>query len=240
MIPNTRPVSLNANQLKLIAVAAMVLDHCVAVLLPPSDFLTLELRFFGRVTAPLMCYCIAEGYYHTSCLRNYLGRLLAMAVLAHVPYAMCFGKPVLAFCQSTDVGFSLLLGLAALAILDLDAVPLWGKCLGFLLCCLLAVPADWNYIAVLWIVGFGLLRKDKTRQFLAFCLIAGFYLVQPLLDGMAVSASRLGVFLALPLLSLYDGTRGKKSRWIQYGFYWFYPVHLLILYGVRQLSETGI
>lgn len=81
---------LNANQLKLLAVAAMVVDHCTAILFPavPGAWL---LRLFGRLTAPVMCYFIAEGYAHTSNLRRYLGRLLLTAAVSHVPFVLCQG-----------------------------------------------------------------------------------------------------------------------------------------------------
>ena len=37
---------------------------------------------------------------------------------------------------------------------------------------------------------------------------------------------------ALPLLSLYNGQRGSGSRWF---FYWFYPLHMAVLYGLSIL-----
>ena len=37
---------------------------------------------------------------------------------------------------------------------------------------------------------------------------------------------------ALPLLSLYNGQRGSGSRWF---FYWFYPLHMAVLYGLSTL-----
>lgn len=36
--------------------------------------------------------------------------------------------------------------------------------------------------------------------------------------------------LALIPIWLYNGTRGKKSKALLYGFYLFYPVHMLVLY----------
>ena len=37
------------------------------------------------------------------------------------------------------------------------------------------------------------------------------------------------ILLALPLLWLYNGQHGRKSKPLQYAAYAFYPVHLLVL-----------
>lgn len=37
------------------------------------------------------------------------------------------------------------------------------------------------------------------------------------------------------LLLLYNGKRGYNSKWFQYGCYIYYPVHLLVLYGIQML-----
>ena len=39
--------------------------------------------------------------------------------------------------------------------------------------------------------------------------------------------------LALPLLALYNGKRGtKKLKWV---FYFFYPIHFAVIYGLDYL-----
>lgn len=40
-----------------------------------------------------------------------------------------------------------------------------------LACCVLAYPGNWNCIAVIWILGFGLFRKDPAKKwgFYVFC-----------------------------------------------------------------------
>lgn len=67
---DTGTVQITANKLKLIAIAAMVVDHC-AIVFVPHDFSGMWLlRMIGRMTAHIMCYFIAGGYYHTSNLKN--------------------------------------------------------------------------------------------------------------------------------------------------------------------------
>ena len=62
-------IEFNANQLKLIAILAMVVDHTAIVFVPDSFPAMWLLRMIGRMTAPIMCYFIAEGYYYTSNLK---------------------------------------------------------------------------------------------------------------------------------------------------------------------------
>lgn len=227
--------SLTSNQLKMIAIVAMVLDHCVVVFAPHDSSLYPLLRLPGRLTAPIMCFLVAEGYYHTSNLRRYMGRLLKMAIVSHLPFALCFGFHPFKFWLATDVMWSLLLGLIALAVHHSPRYALWQKVLLIGLCCLLAYSADWNYIAVLMILSYGIFRNQPNKQAIAHVAVGCLYLAQALLYGISPLA-RLGVFVSIPLLRCYNGQLGKKSKSIQYGFYWFYPLHLLLLYALSQMA----
>lgn len=222
---------LNANQLKLLAVAAMVVDHCTAVLFPavPGAW---ALRLIGRLTAPIMCFFIAEGFAHTSSLPRYAGRLLATAVLSHVPFILCHGG-ISAFWQTTGVVWTLLCGLLALAACQSGRLPLWAKLPVVIACCALAWNADWSWYAVLWILGFGVFREDRRRAFAVFAAVGLLYVLPDLAAPSLYTLSRLGVFLAIPLLLRYNGSHGARSRALQYGFYWFYPLHLLLLWLIR-------
>lgn len=44
----------------------MVFDHCMVVFIQHDLAIYEVLRMPGRLTAPIMCFLIAEGYYHTS------------------------------------------------------------------------------------------------------------------------------------------------------------------------------
>ena len=81
-----RRFHLNANQLKIIAIIAMTIDHLAAFV--PIVPLKMAMRLIGRRTAPIMCFMIAEGYYHTSNRKRYLGRLILFAVISHFAYCL--------------------------------------------------------------------------------------------------------------------------------------------------------
>lgn len=227
--------ALSANKLKLIAVLAMVADHCTTLFLPPHSPLSFALHAAGQLAAPIMCFFIAEGFRHTSNLRRYLGRLLLSALLSHVPYALCFNFHPLRVWTATSIMWSLFLGLLALA--------LWQRTQSFILrlltvmcCALLAYSANWNYIAVLWILAFGLFRDSPRKKWLAFSAVSLLFFLQYFLHGSLTSLwLRPFVLLAIPVLRLYSGARGRRSRALQWGYYLFYPLHFIILYILRIL-----
>ena len=230
--------SLTSNQLKIIAIIAMVFDHFVAGFLPYENWaFGWLLRVPGRIAAPVMCYMVAEGYHHTSNCRKYVLRLALFAVLSHLPYNLYFG---LGFFQGTSVIWALTMGLVALAAVKSRAIPWFGKILALGACCLLAVIADWNYIAVLWIVGFGLFYGSFKKQMLWFCAIGLVFYIGPAFEGVgepgwAFQWFRLGIFLAIALLAFYHGERGRKSKAVTWFFYIFYPAHLVLLYLARLI-----
>lgn len=123
-----RPLS--ANALKYIAVIAMVIDHIGWAWVPTASVLGQLMHLIGRFTAPIMCFFIAEGYYHTRDVNKYLTRLFVFALISHFPFAFAEGvqsKPIWTengsihfneelFLSSTGVIFTLFLGLMALKI----------------------------------------------------------------------------------------------------------------------------
>lgn len=228
--------SLTSNQLKILAITAMVFDHLVLGFVPYETWTWgWILRVPGRVAAPIMCYFIAEGYRYTSNRKKYFLRLVGFALLSHFPYDLYFG---LGFLQATSVIWALAMGLAALTAVKSENLPGVLKLLALGACCLLAITADWNYIAVLWIVGFGWFHGSFKKQMFWFAGIGLLLYVVPIFGeaaepGWEFQWFRLGIFLAIPLLAFYHGRRGSKAKIVTWFFYIFYPVHLLVLYVAR-------
>ena len=68
---------LNSNHLKIIAIIAMTIDHVTDLFYPafPAQPLPIALHILGRLTAPIMWFFVAEGYYYTHNVKKYLLRL---------------------------------------------------------------------------------------------------------------------------------------------------------------------
>ena len=125
---------LNSNALKIVAIIAMTIDHLAWLIFPSYDtsFLPVLMHIIGRITCPIMCFFIAEGYYHTKNLKKYILRLFIFALISHVPYMLqstnfkeygwlslipfATGNGINRFLNQTSVIFSLLIGLLMLDV----------------------------------------------------------------------------------------------------------------------------
>lgn len=222
---------INSNVLKLIAIIAMVVDHIAVGFLPSGTTLEIILRTIGRLAAPIIFYLISEGFFYTSNIKRYIKRLFIFAVISHFPFVMYFG---LAWWEGTSVIWTLFIGLVALTISQNPNISILKKVLFVALCCLLAWTADWNYIGVLWILFFGIFRGRFNLQILSFVLIGiVLYIIPGIYKSGLDSVFRFGFLMVIPLLALYNGKQGKRSKLFKWGFYIFYPLHLLILYILR-------
>ncbi|MCM1330636.1 MAG: conjugal transfer protein TraX [Ruminococcus sp.] len=89
---------LSANALKYIAAAAMLVDHIAWCFVETYSVLGQIMHVVGRLTAPIMCYFIAEGYYYTRNVKKYLLRLGIFAVISWFPFVyMEYGTPPIYF-----------------------------------------------------------------------------------------------------------------------------------------------
>lgn len=216
---------LTGNQLKLIALVAMTCDHIGAYFFPES----LILRIIGRLAFPIFAYMIAEGCRHTASKSRYLTTVISVAMLCQIVSFCATGsmhqRILVTFALSIGLIYALEIalryksgGIAALAfvIVWLISVVLPRLLPGF--------DIEYGFFGILLpvLVWFG---KNK-KQSLILC---GVGLALLSLGGIVQAAA----FLALPLLAIYNGTRGKAN--IKYLFYIYYPAHLALIYIAQQM-----
>ena len=222
---------LNANALKLIALITMTVDH-VGYLLFPS---VLWLRIIGRLAFPIYAFMIAEGCLHTRNIGKYFATVAATAFFCQVVSFVTTGS----LYQCILVTFSLSIGLFWLATFaatkpPIIRFPLLLTGLFLILYPTVILPMqlsntdfgiDYGMYGVLLPLAFTL-GKTKRKQLLCGALILLSYCI-------SVGGIQYYSLLALLLLALYNGTRGKwKLKWF---FYLYYPAHLGILYLLAML-----
>lgn len=107
------PHGLTAAQLKLLAMALMVIDHIGAFLLPRESAMYPVCRAIGRLAFPIFCYLIAEGARHTRSMPKYMARLAVFALISTPPFCLVHGSAWYSL-EAPNVFFTLLFGLAGI------------------------------------------------------------------------------------------------------------------------------
>ena len=237
--------TLNANQVKLIAILAMTIDHIAWMLFPgyPKAPLPILMHLVGRITCPVMCYFIAEGYHYTRDIKKYTARLFGFSVISHFAYvfaSMDFGdwRSFIPFyygsvLNQTSVMWPLAWGLVMLRAANSQRLPRKAVPLIIILICLVTFPSDWSCIASLCVLAFGTNRGDlKKQSFWLVFYVALYAVVYFFAIDKVYGILQMGVVLAIPVIKMYNGQRGKSprvNRFMKWLFYIYYPLHLLII-----------
>lgn len=248
-MPNTlpkRPLSLSGNALKLIAAAAMLIDHTGMLLFPDA----LWMRIVGRLAFPIFAFMIAEGCRYTRSRRRYLGLIAVLAALYQIVYWL--------FDRSTYMSVLVTFTLAILVIYALQHLKstlaeknrtvLKTACAILLLLSSVAgvwlanrfLTIDygfWGCMLPVWVSIFQPRRGDTMPPAMARFDILPVHIamlsVGLFILGLDLGAIQMGALTACPLLLLYSGQRGTLN--MKYFFYIFYPVHLAVLQGLAMV-----
>lgn len=237
---------LDSNMIKLIAIIAMTIDHIAWLLFPgyPKEILPVVLHIIGRITCPIMCYCIAEGYHYTRNIRKYTRRLFIFACISHFAYVFASAdfvdwKSFFPFyygnvLNQTSVMWSLAWGLVMLRVVNSPKIKKnWTKVLLIILICLISFPSDWSCVAGLCILAFGTNRgKFKTQMNWMIFYVAIYAAVYFFAIDKVYGLLQMTVVLSIPVINMYNGKRGKSRKMNQimkWLFYIYYPAHLLLI-----------
>lgn len=231
----------SAFELKILACVFMLIDHIGALLLPEIT----ELRYIGRLAFPLFAYFIAEGCRYT---KNKLRRFLSVFVLGviceivFVVFSKAYyGNILLTFSASIlliylidevkkTFGKNKTRGALMLLLLVLYVVAIFFYCE--------YIGLDYGFFGVLT-PAFALLFDNidnfskklynrVNRKFVSLFMFSLELLLISLFENV-LSYQILSLF-SLLLLIQYNGERGRYK--FKYGFYLFYPLHLVVLQGV--------
>lgn len=248
---------LNGNALKVIAIIAMTIDHLAWVGIETYEQaetpLQIGLHCIGRLTAPMMIFFIAEGYHHTHNFNRYLRRLFILAVASH--FAFCYFNMSsfnpfdnLLF-NATSIAWPLFWGLILLRLWDTKQLRIgnhtvgkqWTVCMKVLItltACLLTFTSDWSCAAPLAILAIGRNRDNFYKQMLWMMLIITLYAVAFFIfHSHTYGMVHMACWLAVPLLSLYNGQRGS-CQWLGKFFYYYYPAHMALIGLLARLLSA--
>ena len=231
---------LSRDAIKYIAMFTMLLNHIANIFLAPG-LLQEALIDIGYFTAPVMCWFLVEGYGYTRSKKRYALRLAVFAALSELPFCLAFTHGAVLSYYGMNMIFTLLLCFLILAADEkIRSVPLRRLAKVGLTLLTVILPSDWNLLAPVYTMLFAWARGSRTRAKWAFFWAVVLFWGLLWMGGLALPAwynlatslgGAAGVALAaVAILYLYNGRRAAHGRrFAQWFFYWFYPVHLLVL-----------
>lgn len=228
-----KKLGLTNNQLKIIAMLAMLSDHVGKVLLPQYSIL----QIIGRLAFPIFAFMIAEGCYYT---RNKLRYFLTVFLLG----AGCQAVYMVAeqsFYQNVLITFSLsIILIFCTENYKNKKVKASGVILSFAVSAvfIISILLPVIFIDQGFVIDYGICgvllpvaifyAPDKLRKLI---FSAGLLMLLTLDLGGGIQWWSL---LSIPLLALYNQKRGKYN--IKPLFYIFYPAHLVVIYLISLIS----
>jgi hypothetical protein len=225
--------------LKLIAIVTMFIDHFGAVVVGqgllalPSVRTNSELyhqiylfyrilRYIGRLAFPIFCFLLVEGFLHTRSKEKYLLRLGLFTLISEIPFDLAiYGDWY--YPDKQNVFFTLFFGMLVMVLADRIKNE-WGQFL------IMAAGIS---------LGYFFQTDYGARGVFLICLLYLLRYARPLqcFGGAMVMLYELTAPLAFLPVLFYNGKKGRLR--FKYFFYWFYPVHLLLLAGIRALLLHG-
>lgn len=220
------PPVLSGSALKVIAVLSMVADHSAYYFLEENTVAYGMMRCFGRIAFPVFALLVAEGYAYTRNRMRYFLSLLAFAIVSEVPWYLLNGAD-----GTHNVMFTLALGVAAMAAFDRFNEHKNVSLILVLFTALFAglLGMDYGWRGILMIFLFHLFRSlyNRQRSNSPSVRLLQLAFTFPFTAHYGIT----GALLACSVIFLYDGTRGFiKGNLAKYGFYAFYPLHLIVIW----------
>lgn len=201
-----------------------LLDNFSLLVSKPSPGLILVL--FGRLVFPVFCFLIVQGVMLTGDRKKYILRLFGFALISEVFYD--YGLFGYLNWHNQNVFFTLGLGALMMTILDYighgdqsGGVKLILNLLTLFATALISqwLRSDYSVIGIFAIFILWLCRWSRGKTLLG--MVPAFLFIS--VYG--------AVYLAIPLIYMYNGRKGNINK---YFFYLFYPVHFLLIWIIRM------
>jgi hypothetical protein len=239
---------LSGNTLKILAAIFMTIDHIGLLFFPGESVF----RIIGRLAFPIFAFMIAEGARYTKNKLKYFLQLFILGVICQIVYFIADGSLYMCILITFSLSLLILFSFKALKVAIFEENRRGGKIalcvlcflgavlLSYLTCSLLEVDYGFGgvlmpfFASIFDFSGVNAPEKIKAldRVWVRTLTFGAGILIHALCSALSIQIYAL---YALILLLLYSGERGRYK--MKYFFYLFYPIHLVVLYGIFILVK---
>lgn len=218
--------------LKVMAIIFMAMDHIYTYINGVQGIeIPIWFGYLGKLAAPIFFYLIVQGFFYTKSRKNYMKRIFVMGILMiGVDYVIGINN---------NVFLSLGFGLAVMSSIEYAKTKeKWSK--GFIISIILAILfgiialfTEASVYGLGMILIFYFLRENKLGMVVAYIAFSLFGLTGFIGSNFMEAAflwdyQWMMVFGIIPIM-LYNGKKGVSNNLVKWMFYWFYPIHLIVI-----------
>lgn len=241
---------LTGNQLKIIGIIGILLDNFGAVVIQgailrgrnPGLYQAVAAtarghvwliagevcRYSGRLAFPAAAFLTAEEFVNARDRLGYGLRMFLFALISEVPFDLAvYGTCFYPYYQ--NMLFTLSLGIAVMAVMEaVQSLPVQLGALAAGCAAAWVLQCDYSVLGILLIISMYWFRNNDTLR-----LVCGVGLSA--LESMGRYC--ISALSFIPIM-LYNGRRGSLP--LKYLFCVFYPVHLLVFWGIGAWIGKGV
>ncbi|CEN82273.1 MAG: TraX family protein [Paeniclostridium sordellii] len=218
--------------LKIMAIIFMAMDHIYTYMnVALNNQVPIWFGYLGKLAAPIFFYLIVEGFYHTRSKNKYMQRIFSMGILMIIVDLL--------FKIHNNIFLSLGFAIAMLSMIEQVKLSQKGskkRIINIILAIsfgVLGLFTEASLYGVGMVLIFYFLREKKVTMILTYIVfslagIIGFIGPNFIEAAFLWDYQWMMVFAIIPIL-MYNGKLGISNKFIKWMFYWFYPIHLIII-----------
>lgn len=215
-----KKISLNNNQIKIIAFFSMLLDHIGVLILKNQNIffeyknLAVLFRLIGRIAFPIYSFLFLEAFFKSKSIKKYAIRLFIFAIISEIPFDLFFFNKIIEFSHQ-NILFNFFLILILLSLIKRNEKNKTNIVLYIIIFSMISyfLKLDYYYIAVIFISILYIYRDNYNIK---------------IIYSFIVLITQFPAILGFLLFKLYNFKKGKIN--IKILFYLLYPLHFIILY----------
>ena len=196
----------------------MVIDHIGYKFFPEGTVTYEIMRDIGRVAYPMFAFLIAHNFlFYSRNHTNYLKRILLLALISEYPHHIYFPDH-----HTTSIMFTLALGVSAMIIAEKEKSKVVAFT-AYIFMIFISFFTEYPLLGFILILSFYVSLQKKSLIYWAVTFLVAFLMNFDQWDRAIVSA--LAVLIPFAVSKL-DISIPRMNKW---AFYFFYPVHFLVL-----------
>ena len=234
---------INSFTLHILAMIFMVSDHLWNIFFPNQVWLYV----IGRLAFPIFAFMIVEGFFRTKNRKKYLIRIFIFAIISEIPFnlfsSLAIRAVIMLFYPYNNVLWTFLIALCGLSLLEKiekskklnKIIKFVGKIIISFISIMMAylIKSDYLGYGVITVLIFYFFREKNYRNIFFQAVFIAFFGKE-----IFIKVQIFAIF-SLPIIWLYNGKQGIHNNFIKYMFYFFYPLHLLLIIAIYLYCGKG-